>query len=213
MRKTQSGNGWLIAEVSEREAMAQYWRNMQIIWLLLGATIVLLGVGLYLLVRHTVSQPLAMLTGAITTVTQGDLTQVFQNHRQDEIGALIEGVEMMRQRYLQTLSQVRASVEGVSTASAEIASGNQNLSVRTDQTASNLQRTAARMVQLTGTVQQSADAAHQANSLHEQADRLAQAVAVFKLTHAGERTLPIPVANQVTARVNRLPHASTRSFE
>jgi methyl-accepting chemotaxis protein len=173
MRKTQSGTGWLVAEVSERESLAQYWRNMSVIWSLLAATTVLLGLGLYRLVRNTVSRPLAELTQAVTTVAQGDLTQAFQTQRQDEIGTLIRGVEGMRQRYLQALSEVRAAVDSIGTASAEIASGNQDLSVRTEQTASNLQRTASSMDALTGTVQQSADAARQANQLAASAAEVA----------------------------------------
>ena len=165
MRKTQEGAGWLVAEVPEREAMALYWRNMGVIWALLAATAVLLGVGLFMAIRRTVSQPLGELTGVVTLVAQGDLTQAFHTDRHDEIGALVNEVEGMRRSYLQALSQVRLSVDSISTASAEIASGNQDLSVRTEQTASNLQRTSSSMEMLTGTVQQSANAARQANQL------------------------------------------------
>ncbi len=165
MRKTAAGNSWLVAEVSESESMADYWRNMTVIWSLLAGTTLLLGVGLYVLVRRTVSLPLAELTVAVTAVAHGDLTQAFHTQRSDEIGALVNEVEGMRQRYLQALSQVRSAVESIGTASAEIASGNQDLSVRTEQTASNLQRTASSMEQLTSTVQQSADSARQANQL------------------------------------------------
>ena len=165
MRKTQSGKGWLVAEVSESESMAEYWRNMGVIWGLLAATTLLLGVGLYLLVRRNVSQPLEELTRAVTTVAHGDLTQTFVTQRKDEIGALVNEVEAMRQRYLQALSQVRSSVDSISNASNEIATGNQDLSSRTEQTASNLQRTASSMEELTSTVRQSADAAQQANKL------------------------------------------------
>jgi len=173
MRKTKAGNGWLVAEVSEREAMAQYWSNMAIIWSLLALTTLLLGVGLYALIRRTVSQPLRELTHAVTAVAQGDLTQVFDTRRHDEIGVLVVEVEGMRQRYLQALLQVRSSVDSISTASSEIAAGNQDLSVRTEQTASNLQRTASSMEHLTATVKQSADASRQANQLAASAAEVA----------------------------------------
>ncbi len=173
LRKTKSGSGWMVAEVVEGESMAEYWRNMGVIWTLLAATTVLLGAGLYLLVRRTVSKPLGELTAAVTTVAQGDLTQVFHTQRKDEIGALVSEVEGMRQRYLQALAQVRASVDSIGTASSEIASGNQDLSARTEQTASNLQRTATSMEELTSTVQQSADAARQANQLAASAAEVA----------------------------------------
>ena len=173
LRKTESGTGWLVAEVSEREAMARYWANMGIIWALLAATAALLGIGLFMLVRRSVSQPLGELTTAITAVAHGDLTQAFHTGRRDEIGALVNEVEGLRQRYLDALAQVRTAVDRIGTASVEIASGNQDLSSRTEQTASNLQRTAASMEQLTGTVKQSTDAARQANLLAASAAEVA----------------------------------------
>jgi methyl-accepting chemotaxis protein-2 (aspartate sensor receptor) len=173
VRKLGSSPQWLVAEVSEAEAMAQYWVNMTFIWSLLAATTLLLGAGLYLLVRRMVSEPLHELTDAVTAVAQGDLTHVFHSHRRDEIGALVEETEGMRQRYLQALQQVRDAVESIGTSSVEIASGNQDLSGRTEQTANNLQRTASSMTLLTGTVQQSADSARQANQLAASAAEVA----------------------------------------
>jgi methyl-accepting chemotaxis protein len=163
MRKTRDGTGWLVAEVSERESMAQYWANMKIIWGLLGLTTLLLGGGLFLLIRSAVSQPLSELTVAVKAVAQGDLAQVFQTRRRDEIGLLIVEVEGMRQRYQQSWSQVRSSVDSISTASSEISTGNKDLSERTEQTASNLQ----------ATVKQSADASRQANQLAASAAEVA----------------------------------------
>jgi len=165
VRKLELGKRWLVAEVSESEAMAQYWTNMGLIWALLAATALLLGLGLYLLVKRTVSQPLHELSTAVLAVAQGDLTRTFETTRRDEIGELVTETEGMRQRYLQALQRVRQAAESISTASSEIATGNQDLSQRTEQTASNLQRTSSSMVELTGAVQQSANAAHQANQL------------------------------------------------
>ena len=163
--KTGRGNQWLVADVSEAEAMAQYWSNMVITWSLLAATAVLLGVGMYGLINHHVSRPLGELTSAVTLVAKGDLTQQFQSTRHDEIGLLVAETESMRTRYQQALQQVRQAVVNIGTASAEIANGNQDLSARTEQTASNLQSTASSIAHLTGTVGQSADAARQANQL------------------------------------------------
>lgn len=172
-QKTQTGNHWLVAEVSASEAMAQFWRNMAIIWALLGATAVLLGVSLYFAIRRAVSQPLGELTAAVTAVAHGDLTHPFQSNRRDEIGVLVGETDAMRGRYLKAMLQVREAAESISNASAEIASGNLDLSQRTEQTASNLQSTASSMAQLTGTVQHSADSARQANQLATNAAEVA----------------------------------------
>ena len=174
MRKTRAGEGWLVAEVSEAESMRSYWRNMAIVWGLLAATALLLGGGLFYLVRRTVSAPLGELTAAVTLVAQGDLTQAFATARNDEIGTLVRSVEHLRQSYQRALEKVRATAEGIRIASMEIATGNQDLSNRTEHTAGNLQSTASRMAQLMQTVQRSEEAARQANALASSAVQVAQ---------------------------------------
>jgi methyl-accepting chemotaxis protein len=69
---------------------------------------------------------------------------------------------------------VRQSAESIQVASAEVASGNTDLSQRTEQAASNLQQTAGSVEQLTSSVRQSADAAAQANQLASSASAVAQ---------------------------------------
>jgi methyl-accepting chemotaxis protein-2 (aspartate sensor receptor) len=172
LRKTQSG-WWVVAEVPDTEALASQRTVSWAVWGLMALALGLLGVGLFVMLRRGVSQPLTGLTQAITLVAQGDLTQSFQTTRQDEIGALVREVEGMRLRYVQMLQQVRTAVDSIGTASAEIASGNQDLSARTEATASSLGQTAQSMDHLTATVRQSADAAHQANQLAASAAQVA----------------------------------------
>jgi methyl-accepting chemotaxis protein len=73
----------------------------------------------------------------------------------------------------QAVAMVRSGAGGIEVASAEIASGNQDLSNRTEQTAANLQRTASNMGDLTEAVRLSADNARQANALAVQASETA----------------------------------------
>jgi len=71
------------------------------------------------------------------------------------------------------VAAVRSGSSGIEVAAAEIASGNHDLSDRTEQTAANLQRTTSSMVALTSTVQQSAESARQANQLAMNASSVA----------------------------------------
>jgi methyl-accepting chemotaxis protein len=173
VRKSKA-NGWLVvAEVSQGEAMADHNNTMLVMWGVLVAAIVVLGAGLFWVLRQRVSTPLRALTKALTTVAHGDLTQAFETTQRDELGTLVNEVEGMRKRYLQMLQQVRLAVDSVSTASQEIATGNHDLSIRTEQTASNLQTTAQSMEELTATVKQSAESAQQANRLAGSASEVA----------------------------------------
>lgn len=174
VEQTQANHWWVVGEVSDQEAMAQHWQGMAVTWGLLAAATLMLGFGLLAMIRRTVSQPLAELSQAVEAVAAGDLTQPVTTERRDDIGMLMQKVEGLRQRYLRIMSQVRCAVDSITTASGEIASGNQDLSHRTEQTANNLQETAHRVAQLTSTVQLSADSARQANQLAASAAEVAE---------------------------------------
>jgi methyl-accepting chemotaxis protein len=87
---------------------------------------------------------------------------------------MIGALTGMQQRLQALVSEVRQSSQNIQIASTEVATGNQDLSQRTEQTASNLQHTASSMGQLTGTVRQAADAARTANQLAASATTVAQ---------------------------------------
>ncbi|MFZ3218999.1 MAG: Tar ligand binding domain-containing protein, partial [Rhodoferax sp.] len=98
-------------------------------------------------------------------VAHGDLTQSIQSEGKDEVARLMTALSVMTQSLVKVVSTVRQGSEGVATASAEIAQGNNDLSARTEQQASALEQTAASMEELGSTVKQNADSARQANQL------------------------------------------------
>ena len=71
------------------------------------------------------------------------------------------------------VGKVRAGTETITVASTQIASGNLDLSARTEEQASSLEQTAASMEELTSIVRQNADNAHQANQLVASASSIA----------------------------------------
>ncbi|MGZ8223077.1 MAG: methyl-accepting chemotaxis protein, partial [Methylobacter sp.] len=78
--------------------------------------------------------------------------------------------------------RIQAAADGINTGTREIASGNNDLSHRTEQQAASLQQTAASMEQLTSTVQHNSANAQQANRLAADATGIAgQGVAVVDL--------------------------------
>ena len=145
MRQARDGGWWVAADVSDTEAMASHWRTIWAFWGMLALASVAIGSGLFWLIRRQISRPLADLTAAVTTLSQGDLTQPFHSASRDEMGLLVSEVERMRQRFVELMTQVRSATDSINTASSEIASGNQDLSARTEQAASNLEETAASM--------------------------------------------------------------------
>ena len=97
-------------------------------------------------------------------VAQGDFTHSAAVKAGDT-QSLMASLVTMQGNLAQVVTTVRQGSEGVATASAEIAQGNNDLSARTEQQARALEETAASMEELGSTVKQNADSARQANQL------------------------------------------------
>ncbi|KGL50961.1 methyl-accepting chemotaxis protein [Pantoea ananatis] len=118
---------------------------------------------------------LSMLNQNIEALSTGgaDLTQRLPASNSPEFNAVAQSFNHFIS-YLQGLmQQVGSSALAISAASREIASGNTNLSSRTEEQASSIVETAASMEQLTGTVRQNADNATHANQLAGEASKVA----------------------------------------
>jgi methyl-accepting chemotaxis protein-2 (aspartate sensor receptor) len=168
-RHDEQAGYWVVAQVPRGEAEAASRRTLWFFWGALALTAAGLGFGLMWMMRRWVAQPLASLQQAVGAIADGDLSRSVSSERRDEIGVLIQDTEAMRQRLASTIGTVRNSVDIIGTASTEIATGNLDLSQRTEQTASNLQNAASSMAELTGTVRQTADSARTANQLVQSA--------------------------------------------
>jgi methyl-accepting chemotaxis protein len=105
-------------------------------------------------------------------VAQGDLAMRIELQRGDN-GSLMAQLNSMQDSLSQVVNNVRRNAEGVATASAEIAQGNNDLSARTEQQASALEETAASMEELGSQVKQNADSAREANQLAQDASAIA----------------------------------------
>ncbi len=129
-------------------------------------------VGSYLITR-SITKPLRQAVDAADRVAEGDLSVPIVADSRDEVGQLLTSLQHMQQSLIKTVANVRSNAEGVSTASVQIAQGNQDLSGRTESQASALEETAASMEQLGSAVKNNADNARQANQLAQAASTVA----------------------------------------
>jgi methyl-accepting chemotaxis protein len=102
-----------------------------------------------------------------------DLTQRLPASNSPEFNAVAQSFNHFISYLQGLLQQVGDSALAITAASREIASGNANLSSRTEDQASSIVETAASMEQLTGTVRQNADNATHANQLAGDASQVA----------------------------------------
>ena len=125
----------------------------------------LLGVATGVVLVRGITRPLQQAIHIAELVAQGDLTAQIQASSQNEFGQLIRGMGAMNSSLSRIVHDVRSATHTIDGASEQIASGNRDLSARTEQQSHSLARTAASMSELTGTVHQSGDNAAQANAL------------------------------------------------
>ena len=132
-----------------------------------------LAVGGAIAFSRSVVRPLDRAVAVSRAVAAGDLTAAARVLGKDEIAALLNALHTMQGALSDVVANVRQNAEGVATASAQIAMGNNDLSARTERQASALEETAASMEQLSATVQQNAENARSANTLSQEASRIA----------------------------------------
>ena len=141
--------------------------NSRVLLLVMGAVMLALGAAAAWSITKSITAPLAAANELAERVADGNLMRSGSGMaaRSDEIGQLQMTLRRMRESLSGTIGGIRDVAESINTAAAEIASGNQDLSARTEKAASSLEETASAMEELTGTVQHSAASAGQANSL------------------------------------------------
>ncbi len=157
---------WVLAGSMDVDEYAGEIRHLRNMYVSLGVVLVLIMAGgMYLLIRHSVTKPLARVSLAADAIAQGDLAIELKTDRQDEIGGLIQSINKIGTGLTQVVRSVRANSESVATACSQIAQGNQNLASRTEQQATALQMTASSMDEFGSTVHLNASRASQANQL------------------------------------------------
>ena len=143
----------------------------------IGGVLVVAAMALGLLIAWritaSITQPIARAVVVAERIARGDLTSQVEVRIHDETGRLLEAIAAMQDRLRSLVAEIGQAADSILVASSEVASGNQDLSIRTEQTSHNLQGASQALGDLTGTVAQSAQAAHQANGLAAKASTAA----------------------------------------
>jgi methyl-accepting chemotaxis protein len=131
----------------------------------LGVLAIAMGIACAVWITGTITRPIRAAVRVAETVASGDLTSSIEVGSRDETGQLMQSLKRMNDSLVDIVGQVRGGTDAIGTASREIASGNLDLSSRTESQASSLQETASAMDQLTATVKNNAEHAREANQL------------------------------------------------
>ncbi|MGO4382033.1 methyl-accepting chemotaxis protein [Pseudoduganella sp. RAF19] len=160
-------NAYLIAQVPEAEVLSGIVRGAAMTSLI--AAVIGGGVGMLAIfvISRAIAAPVAQAAQLLEDIASGggDLTRRMPVESQDEIGALAAAFNRFVESLNTTILRVRESSRAIADATGDIASGNMDLSARTEAQASNLEQTAAAMEELTSTVHNNAAHAEEANKL------------------------------------------------
>jgi len=133
--------------------------------LLTVCAVMLISVSACLWITRSITRPLGRAVEVADKVAAGDLTSEIDATSRDETGQLLSALKTMNANLVNLIGGVRTNADTISSASHQIATGNADLSQRTEEQASSLEETASSMEELTSTVKQNAENAKQANQL------------------------------------------------
>ncbi|WUR13945.1 methyl-accepting chemotaxis protein [[Empedobacter] haloabium] len=165
-------------------------------------------------VRAVLLRDIRAIADVVRSLAAGRLTSGRVNDGKDEIAQTARVLDQSIANLGQTLRTIRGAVQSIDTASHEIASGNLDLSNRTERQAGSLEETASAMESLTTAVRQNADNAREACRLAATAttlaqkggDAVAQAVTTMESIRASSRKIVeiIGVIDSISFQTNIL---------
>ena len=147
------------ADELKRQAQRDLW------WYLAIAVVTaVIAIGMAILIVCTITRPLQR---ALVSIAErgDDLTQRLPVPGSDELSRLYQVVNDASAQTEQLIAEMKRNAQSVALASNEIAQGNQDLAQRTEEQSASLVQTASSMEQMTATVRQNADNAHQAQRM------------------------------------------------
>jgi methyl-accepting chemotaxis protein len=110
----------------------------------------------------------------IGRLAEGDLTAKSDQRFRGQLGRMMKALQQVNRNLGQLVGDVRSASHAVSLSATEVASGNTNLSARTEQQASTLEETASGIEELSGTVVQNAENCKLASGLAQSAETTAR---------------------------------------
>ena len=141
---------------------------------LLLAVVLLSAIVLLLWVTgRSIVRPVAAAQALARAIAQGDLSTTVRTRGTDEMSQLMGSLDSMQGALSRLVEDIQNTAKSISIASTEIASGNQDLSYRTESAAAHLEQTNSAMTLLTQAISRANEAADQANTLADKARQAA----------------------------------------
>ncbi|CAN5852009.1 methyl-accepting chemotaxis protein [soil metagenome] len=171
-RRIEGTDWWLVIAVDRAEATQGLRSMLWVSGISVLAASLLAGAMLMVSITQRLKR-LDRIRVALNESGDGNISRRLDALGHDELGQMGDSFNRFADKTTAMLTAIRHASESVTVSASEIASGNMDLSTRTEQQAGSLEVTASTMEQLTATVKQNADNARQANQLAVSASEVA----------------------------------------
>jgi len=156
-----------------QEANARYQQSASTFGLAVAAVIAGAALAAWYLIG-LITMPIRQAVAIAKRVATGNMNEPIVYEGNSEMADMLHALQDMQHSLGQVVTEVRSSAETLAQTSGEIAQGNQALSVRTENQASTIEKTASSMDQLSHAVHHNADSAKEANALAHNASAVAR---------------------------------------
>jgi methyl-accepting chemotaxis protein len=147
-------------------------KNLMMLAAIVAGAVISIVAGVMLM--RSITVPLQDAVALARRVAEGNLTGHIEVAQNNEFGLLQAALRDMQANLARIVGDVRTGAETMATSTREIASGNLDLSARTEQQAGTLEETASSMEELNATVRRNAEHAEQANQMATAAANVAE---------------------------------------
>jgi methyl-accepting chemotaxis protein len=165
-----AGNADLLAAFASISSTRGRMAAIDVVTMVAATVVALL---LTLLTMRRITADIRHCSDLADSVARGELAPAATRAHTDEMGELLQNLERMKASLRVVVGQVRTGVESMTSATREIAQGNDDLSKRTEQQAVNLDATSDSMAKMASAIERSAGHARQAETLVNSASAVA----------------------------------------
>lgn len=161
----------------ELELSQAYAKNITYSSVIIGLLAVAIGGALLFWLTRTILRQLgadpAYAAFIAQEVAKGDFTHTIQLQRRDR-DSLLFAMQAMQKNLARTIHEIRSAADQVDYTAREIATGQHDLSARTESQAASIEETASAMEEISSTIQQNTDYANQADKVAQDTAKIAQ---------------------------------------
>ncbi|WP_419785542.1 methyl-accepting chemotaxis protein [Pseudodesulfovibrio sp.] len=167
--------GWLVYSTAPFSDF--YSESISLTWFIIISSIsiiIILGLGIFFILRFNVLAPLVKIKDTTTEIAEGNLNVFLELNQKDEIGILASALNKMAERLGEVVSKAKGIAMDVSTGSNSLSDAAASLSQGASQQAASIEEMSASLEQIGASISQNSQNAHQTDAIATKSAQVAE---------------------------------------